>query len=492
MKRLKILMLLLIVVLWSCNKDNNETETEDEKLNVSRIEDLPYSIIDDETLLGVDVEVATTAFQNAGIEYTLTTKDSWGEAYNDLLTGSNQAMLTVGYSRERKDLFKWAGPTVKGVFCIYAKNESGIGTAIGVDASKEIESIAAVSSWLETTTLEELGFTNLVYFDSYQEALDAFLNDEVKAISTDAWHFIEMLPDGLTVIDNMDICCSYKTAFFYIAFSKDVSDTKVEKCQDAITELIKNKENYEIIKKYNQNALSLSLFTPDIVQLFTELAAPFNYFTGELWECNFTGSSVELVNELQSRNIYQNNLAVTSWTDAYDVIQYMPNSALFTVARTPEREDLFQWVGPISNIRSCFYTKTESGIQITSLEEAKALNKIATPKGWFTHDFMINNGFENIVDSNTPNEAFNLLMNDEVDALLLFDEGVKWLTDTYQIPESDISEQFEISSEKGYIAFSLDTDPAIVEKWQEQLDAMKSDGTFETIWNNWYEGIEMP
>jgi hypothetical protein len=49
-------------------------------------------------------------------------------------------------------------------------------TFIGSVTSKDVESIAAVEGWLETTTLEDLGFQNLIYYDSYYDALNAFMN----------------------------------------------------------------------------------------------------------------------------------------------------------------------------------------------------------------------------------------------------------------------------------------------------------------------------
>jgi ABC-type amino acid transport substrate-binding protein len=49
----------------------------------------------------------------------------------------------------------------------------------------------------------------------------------------------------------------------------------------------------------------------------------------------------------------------------------------------------------------------------------------------------------------------------------------------------------EVSLEKGYIAFSLDTPDSIVQTWQKSLTEMKEDGTFESIWKKWYEGVEL-
>jgi polar amino acid transport system substrate-binding protein len=154
---------------------------------------------------------------------------------------------------------------------------------------------------------------------------------------------------------------------------------------------------------------------------------------------------------------------------------------------------MFQWVGPISSNRTFFYTRSNAGFNIETLEQAKALQSIATPKGWFTHDFLVNNNFNNIVATAiTSQQAFEQLINGEVDALLLTDVDVKWLADINGVAMSELTQHMEALHKNGYIAFSLNTPASTVQEWQNNLDAMKADGTFETIWNKWYDGIPMP
>lgn len=50
----------------------------------------------------------------------------------------------------------------------------------------------------------------------------------------------------------------------------------------------------------------------------------------------------------------------------------------------------------------------------------------------------------------------------------------------------------KIDSYEEYIAFSLNTPASIVQNWQSNLDAIKADGTFETIWQKWYGNVEIP
>jgi len=60
------------------------------------------------------------------------------------------------------------------------------------------------------------------------------------------------------------------------------------------------------------------------------------------------------------------------------------------------------------------------------------------------------------------------------------------------LSETDIAQQMKVSEDKGYGAFSLNTSHTVVQEWQNNLNTMKSAGTFEAIWNKWYPGTDLP
>jgi polar amino acid transport system substrate-binding protein len=420
----------------------------------------------------------------------LSMADTWQEAYNATLSGPNKALLTTAYTPDRKDLFKWAGPLSQGMYGIFENGNSGFNYPLPIEECKQLPSIAVVSDWMETTTLENLGFTNLVYYNSFNEALDAFMNDDIQFISSDFYHLTSALPAGYYV-PNVHAVTRYRTVYYYIAFSKDVSDVVISNVQSEIETLIKNQSTESIVKKYLP--LMPDDYMPGTIQLFTENAPPNNYGTGVDLNRKVEGSSVDILNEIQARTGYVNKINLSLWNDAYAIAQYLPNSAVFATARTPERENMFQWVGPTSSLRTYFYTLASSGLTIETIDQAKVLESIATPNGWFTHDFLENNNFPNIVATAlTSQDAFNQLIVGEVQAILLPDADVNWLADMNGVSMSDLTQHIEALNFNGYIAFSLSTPESTVQQWQNNLDAMKADGTFETIWNSWYEGIPMP
>lgn len=470
----------------SCEKES----TDETNIQVSGIEFIPNYFEKEGKIVGIDADIASKALTNAGIPYNMNRSDTWQRAYDSTRIGPNRAHVTMAYTPERTDQFKWAGPTSLGLYGIVENGNSGFEYPLPIEECKKLPQIAVVRDWMETTTLEDLGFENLVYFDTYNEALDAFLNGDVRFIASDFYHMVSTLPSGY-FSEHLTAVTRYRTVYYYIAFSKDVSDQLVNKVQHAIENMIKGQSFVSVVKKYIP--LMPADYIPGTIQLYSERSPPFSYVSGTEPNRSIEGSAVDIVNEIQTRIGHVNRINMSLWTDAYSLVQYLPNSALFRTTRTPEREAKFQWVGPISTSRTYFYTLASSGLTIETLEQAKNLQSISTPNGWFTHEFLENNNFQNIVaTARTPLEAFTQLIQGEVQAFLMSDIDVMWHAAANNIPMSDLTRHMEALNLKDYIAFSLSTPASTVQQWQDHLNSMKSDGTFETIWNTWFEGVEMP
>jgi polar amino acid transport system substrate-binding protein len=489
-RSLTLLLLSFLCILNSC-ENNNEGEATQTTIKLTGIPFTPNCYTADGKVVGIDYDIATAALQQAGVKVDYKFANSWDEGYNATLNGKNRAMLTVGYSADRKDQFKWAGPTGQGIYGIFCNGESGYSFPLSIEASKTIGNIAVVRNWLETKTLEDLGFHNLTYYDTYEAALKDFMDGTVKYISSDFYHLLSSLPSGY-YMDNVMIVTRYQTVYYYIAFSKDVDDAVVAKCQSAIETMIKNKTTVAITRRYF--SIMPDDYIPGTIQLFTESTPPLSYVIGKDTARSIIGSSVDVVNEIQRRTGYVNKINVTTWVDAYSTPLYLPNSAVFTTARTAERENKFQWVGPINKDETFIYTLAGSGIDtIRTLEQAKALPSIATPKEWFTHEFLRNNNFTNIVATAiTSQDALDQLINGDVQALYMTSLDMQWLVKQNGKSMSDFTQHMKVSDYEGYIAFSLTTPATVVEQWQRNLDAIKEDGTFDTIWEKWFEGTPMP
>ncbi|WP_426103457.1 hypothetical protein [Massilia sp. TSP1-1-2] len=61
-----------------------------------------------------------------------------------------------------------------------------------------------------------------------------------------------------------------------------------------------------------------------------------------------TGHAAEKIHEIMRRTGIDYSMATMPWKRAYTLAATAQNTCVFMTSRTPEREPLFKWIGPIS------------------------------------------------------------------------------------------------------------------------------------------------
>lgn len=205
-----------------------------------------------------------------------------------------------------------------------------------------------------------------------------------------------------------------------------------------------------------------------------------------------TGSVVELFEELQKRVGNHTKIEVVPWARSYKALQENPDTILFSVTRTPEREKLFKWVGPVLRAKWYLYAKKGSGIKIKKLEDAKKVARIGTYKDDAREQFLKQNGFSNLESVPNNETNFKKLVLGRVDLVVLTNVGAKITAKNAGHTMDAVEAVYEIKSTDLYIAFSSATADDTVKKWRNALDEMKKDGSFKKIYQKWYPGEEIP
>lgn len=472
-----------ILPLTGCDRDSSHDQP---PITVGMIEQSPQTFTDQGQITGIDVDIARAAAAGAGIDLTFEMKGSAAAALEWIAAGPNRALLGIAYSKERSDLYQWAGPISKSGYYLFVSKESGVASSLSLAEAQRLPSIAVVDAWQETLSLAALGFTNLRHYPSYEAAFGAFTRGETTALASDLMQLAYKVRGSYKVGIDLLPCFSYKSAYYFMAFSPDVDDRVVAALQKSLTGLIRGQVTLDITKKYFPTAIRQII--PDTLQLLTEAAPPYSYATGPANNYMASGSSVDVVNEIQRRTGYVASISLTGWQDGYATVGYLPDSALFTTFRTPEREELFRWVGPISTARVSFYTLTGAPA-ITSLADARNLPSVATPAGWYTFDYLVDQGFNNVAGTaTTPEQALRQLLDGEVTAAFLQEDTVTWLCTAANGCADRVVRQFRADdlTQEGWIAFNRATAPALISDWQSRLDGMKQDGTFDVIMTRWY------
>jgi len=197
------------------------------------------------------------------------------------------------------------------------------------------------------------------------------------------------------------------------------------------------------------------------------------------------GLSVEIVQEIERRLGLKDEITLMPWSRALREVQGPGRVALFAMARTPAREKLFKWVGPIVTFYSSLYAPARGGLRLRSMDDAKRAESVLVVRDWYTSEQLATMGFRNLVPVADPVTGIRMLLAGR--ATLFATERLSMPQTMAQagIPEESLEIVYSFASSEGYIAFSHETPDSLVQLWNDKLREMKRDGSFRTIYKRW-------
>lgn len=224
------------------------------------------------------------------------------------------------------------------------------------------------------------------------------------------------------------------------------------------------------------------------LRLYTEEYPPLNYSEdGEP-----TGLATEVVREIMRRTGQRAPISVVPWARGYQLAQVRPNTGLFVTMRTAQRESLFKWVGPLIRSVTGFYALRSSALQIASLDAARQFDAIVVPRDWYSHQRLQAEGFANLHPVTEPAQMVRMLKRGRVKLMVLDNLSLNALLTQGGIRAGEVELLYSFMHNDAYIAFSPQTDDALISRWQAELDEMKADGSFAAIYRKWLPGEPLP
>jgi polar amino acid transport system substrate-binding protein len=133
--------------------------------------------------------------------------------------------------------------------------------------------------------------------------------------------------------------------------------------------------------------------------LTTEAAAPHSMLEGK----RVVGIGTDTVREIMSRAHIEHTIELLPWKRAYTAALERNDTCVFSTTRTPEREALFKWVGPIGEADWVLMGRADRKLHLDSLDDARPY-RIGTYNGDAREQYLRARGFK--VDS-APNDLIN-------------------------------------------------------------------------------------
>ena len=224
------------------------------------------------------------------------------------------------------------------------------------------------------------------------------------------------------------------------------------------------------------------------LRLLTEDAPPMSF----LREGEPSGFSIEVVRALLARTGDSGQIELMPWTRALHLAQQDEDVALFSTVRTPERENRFQWVGPIVVGTTSFYSLKSRDLVIDTLEQAAASGPLALPKQWYTFETLSASGFTNLYGVPSSKQMVTMLKHGRVKLIATEDLTLAGELAAADLKPQDVTAHVPFMRSAYYIAFSPQTSVVRVVRWQRALQQMHEDGSLAAILRRWLPHAPMP
>ncbi|MBB1300254.1 transporter substrate-binding domain-containing protein [Pseudoalteromonas sp. SR44-8] len=209
---------------------------------------------------------------------------------------------------------------------------------------------------------------------------------------------------------------------------------------------------------------------------------PYNFNKGG----KLVGISTELVEAaLQKANI-KYKLLVYPFKRALYTVQETPNTLLFTVARIPELENMYKWIGPLHTREVYLYKlNSRSDIQINKIADIKQY-KTSVLMGGSVEQFLKRNHFQENIDyyvTVNSEQILKALFKKRTDLIPGDPLDLAYQMKTLGYDQSAIEKAYLLSNEGGYYMIAnKKTSDEMITKIQKSLDeVLASDKKDKTI-----------
>ncbi|MBK5353058.1 ABC transporter substrate-binding protein [Pseudomonas sp. TH41] len=193
---------------------------------------------------------------------------------------------------------------------------------------------------------------------------------------------------------------------------------------------------------------------------------------------NINGIAVDIVREMFKRAEITYSLTLRfPWERIYKIALEKPGYGVFVMARLPDRENLFKWVGPIGPDDWIMLARADSKISLETLDDARKY-KIGAYKGDAIAETLAKQGLNPIVVLRDQDNA-KKLVSGQIDLWATGDPAGRYLA--RQDGVTGLKTVLRFNSAELYLALNKQVPDDVVAKLQAALDQLRKDGVVDEI-----------
>lgn len=223
------------------------------------------------------------------------------------------------------------------------------------------------------------------------------------------------------------------------------------------------------------------------LKVLTEEFPPYNHTEAG----KITGFSTEVVRAVLQVAKLEGEFQSMPWARAYETAQSADSVLIYSIARNPQREKLFKWVGVIAPTQYYLFSLPQRKLRLDQLEQARSL-QIATVNEDVGEQYLISKGFvkgHNLQSSVKYELNYEKLKRGRVDLWIMPELSAAYLArQAGDDPAQTLARSYaihDLGNDGYYMAFGIQTPDALVARLARALSTIKSNGTYDALKKKW-------
>lgn len=217
-----------------------------------------------------------------------------------------------------------------------------------------------------------------------------------------------------------------------------------------------------------------SAFELTYLTFYTEELPPYNYQKNGTLQ----GVSVDLLEattEKMGSKVSREDILLVPWTEGYQAALAQNKTVLFSMARTPEREDMFKWAGPIYTNRKVLFARPDRGISIEGPEDLQAYRiGVITDDVAIQYLLYIGVNQSQIVAGSDVSTLIEALANGDIDLWAYPEASGRYFAEQATGDYNSYTVVYQLHTQDTYYAFSKDIPDSVVQSFQQAFDTVRN------------------
>lgn len=204
---------------------------------------------------------------------------------------------------------------------------------------------------------------------------------------------------------------------------------------------------------------------------FSEQNPPVNYEDNRQKAAGFSVELLRLVWQQMSEPPHP--IKFLPWARAYYITQTKPGSVLFATSRTPDRENMFKWVCPISTAAVALFRRQKDRFDLTSTSAIDNLT-IGVIRADIAEDVVIAKTYNKskLVKARNIEQLIRLLQSGKVDMIAAYEPVIYTTMQEMGLKPVNYPRELVLQKMTDCFAFNRTTSDSVIRHYQQALSTV--------------------